>query len=1058
MLCATGGVFAQDMTGSVVDAHTKRPLMGARVRVAETNLSSITDEAGVFKLQVPSSTAAVLIVSMVDYAEREVPVQGKSETVVELYPANFASGYGAVNTLKGSTRNALVTNSAAEASGFANSTAMSVESEMQSRLGGDVRVLTRSGTPGIGASLFIRGINSLNANAQPLFVVDGVVWDNQLNNASIHKGNFSNPLTNIDVRNIESITVLKDGASLYGSKAANGVVLIKTVRGRDQVTRITANLLLGITETPALPKMMDAGQYRTFASNQVDGYIKDNGGGRPMENDIVRTFPFLNDDNTTSAYKNYHNNTNWGDEVYQSGMSQSILVDVNGGDEIALYNLSMGSTTNEGTIQNTGMSRLNARFNSDIKLHEKIFSRVNISISRTVSTLRDEGVDAVTSPGFLALVKSPLLTAHGFHSVTGEPTKNYMDFDDLGAYRDRDRWVPVNALSNPMALVANALGNTNRTVFNMTLNPYINFTKDVTLSTIFGYSLHREKESFFVPKDGLAPQRLNLFGRADNEVRDYAQRQGAIFSDTKLNWNLRLNADNSLALLGGFRYMNDSYESDLPRGYNTGNDNTKTLVEGLGYRYVTGENDEWKSMSWYANAAYDYQHKYFLAVTASADASSRFGKKTEAGFGLAGHRWGLFPAVEAGWIVSSEEFMRNVPAINFLKLRAGYSITGNDDINAFAGRSYFAPITFVDKAVGIGLANIENEGIQWETSKKASAGIEAHILNEQLSLSLDVFSSQTDNLLTLKTLEAITGLDTYWSNGGSLKNSGFEFAVDAKVLNTPLLTWELGASVGHYKNEITALPDGTFDTELLGGTVRTAVGQPAGVFYGYKTNGVYATTGDAETANLYKENTNGTYTKYQAGDVRFVDVDKTPNRDGYDVINAADRQIIGDPNPDFYGTITSRLKHRRWGLDLLFTYSEGNDVYNYLRSQLESGANFYNQTVAMTNRWKTEDDVTDMPRAVYGDPMGNNAFSDRWLEDGSYLRLKALTVSYAIPFDLPYLQGITVWATVNNLYTWTSYLGSDPEFSMNNTVLGQGIDAGLRPQSRSYYLGVRVNL
>jgi hypothetical protein len=320
-----------------------------------------------------------------------------------------------------------------------------------------------------------------------------------------------------------------------------------------------------------------------------------------------------------------------------------------------------------------------------------------------------------------------------------------------------------------------------------------------------------------------------------------------------------------------------------------------------------------------------------------------------------------------------------------------------------------------------------------------------------------VFSSKTDNLLTLKTLKETTGLDAYWSNGGSLKNNGYELAFNTKLLNLPVLKWELGASVGHYKNEITALPDGTFDTDVLGGQVRTAVGQPAGVFYGYKTNGVYATTDEAEAANLYKENANGTLTKYQAGDVRFVDANKT-QKDGRDVINALDRQIIGDPNPDYYGTITSQFKHRRLGLDLLFTYSAGNDVYNYLRSQLESGANFYNQTVAMTNRWKTEGDATDVPRAVYGDPAGNSAFSDRWIEDGSYLRLKTLTLSYAIPFNLTYLQGITVWATVNNLYTWTNYLGSDPEFSMNNSVLHQGIDAGLRPQSRSYYLGVRVNL
>jgi len=368
----------------------------------------------------------------------------------------------------------------------------------------------------------------------------------------------------------------------------------------------------------------------------------------------------------------------------------------------------------------------------------------------------------------------------------------------------------------------------------------------------------------------------------------------------------------------------------------------------------------------------------------------------------------------------------------------------------------------------LSLANIQNEAIQWETSKKAGAGIDIHFLDERVALSADIFSNRTENLLTQKSLKSIAGLEYYWSNGGALKNTGFELGLNMKLLDTKSVKWELGGSIGHYKNKITALPDGDFFTEILGGTVMTAVGQPAGVFYGYKTNGVFATSEEAEQSGMRKLNNNGTLTPYGAGDVWFyapdgnygivTDKPGTVMDNGREIAVSDVRQIIGDPNPDFYGTVSSRLKVKKLTIDALFTYSYGNDVYNYLRSQLESGSNFYNQTVAMTNRWTTEGQKTNMPRAVYGDPMGNSVFSDRWIEDGSYFRLKTLTVSYDIPLNSIFIHGIKVWASANNLFTLTKYLGSDPEFSMNNAVLFQGIDAGLMPQSRSYFLGVKINL
>jgi hypothetical protein len=258
-------------------------------------------------------------------------------------------------------------------------------------------------------------------------------------------------------------------------------------------------------------------------------------------------------------------------------------------------------------------------------------------------------------------------------------------------------------------------------------------------------------------------------------------------------------------------------------------------------------------------------------------------------------------------------------------------------------------------------------------------------------------------------------------------------------------------------NNITKLPNGEFTTSVYGGEVLSREGNPAGVFYGYKTHGVYATDAEASAANLKILNSDGTYASFGAGDVIFEDVaDKNGLKDG--IINTNDRQIIGNPNPTLYGTINNKFTYKKFTLSALFTYSYGNQVYNYQRSQLEAGKDYSNQSLAMLSRWTTEGDVTNQPKAVYGDPMGNSRFSDRWIEDGSYIRLKTLSLAYNIPIKSNFIEGINIWVSANNIFTLTNYLGADPEFSSQNSVLYQGVDAGLVPLSRSYYVSLKLNL
>ena len=489
-------------------------------------------------------------------------------------------------------------------------------------------------------------------------------------------------------------------------------------------------------------------------------------------------------------------------------------------------------------------------------------------------------------------------------------------------------------------------------------------------------------------------------------------------------------------------------------GYNTGNDKQPFMKSSLSNTNDFGTNDNWNSLAWYAQGEYNYLGRYFLQANVTVEGSSRFGRDG-GNFRLFDAAWGIFPGVQASWVISNEPWMAKVNAINYLRLTGGFDVSGNDDIDYYAARSFFSASHFLNTIEGLSFDGIGNTKIQWETTRRFNVGLETSLFNNRLSLSANYFFSNTDNLLTRQSLGFLTGLSENWTNDGKLKNNGFDVTAAVKVLALKDLQWEIGGSIGHYKIEITQLPEEkTFlDNEVYGATIRTQVGQSANQFYGYKSLGVFSTTAEAEAAGLFILGENGIdRTYFKAGDIHFADLN------GDHQITEADRTFIGDPNPDIYGNIFTTVAYKHLKLDLRFNYSLGNDVYNYQRSQLEAGSRFMNQTTAMIRRWQVEGQQTDIPQITFQDPMGNSRFSDRWIEDGSYLRLKSITLSYDLPLRNEYLQGLQFWVQANNVFTLTKYLGSDPEFTMTSNVIGQGIDVGQLSQSRSIVAGVKIKL
>jgi hypothetical protein len=513
--------------------------------------------------------------------------------------------------------------------------------------------------------------------------------------------------------------------------------------------------------------------------------------------------------------------------------------------------------------------------------------------------------------------------------------------------------------------------------------------------------------------------------------------------------------------MGGFRYTYFSFDgSDLTTQYNSkleDDKNPKLTTGNNVYDTVTGADDVWKNMQWYVNADYNYMNRYFVTASLLAESNSRFGSNADGGMKMFGVKWAIFPSIQAGWVLTNEKWFPKNGIVNYLRLNAGFDISGNDGINNYAARTSFNTVRYINHQIGMQLTNVGNEEIKWETTSKFNVGLQANLLNNRLGINASYFFHNTKDLLTVKTFEnPIGGINNYWTNDGEVRITGFEVGVSGKPVSLKDWHLEIGATLGHYKNEVKKLANGDYTSSIYGdNNILTSVGNPVGVFYGYKTKGVFATTADAKAANLYIIDETGAKQYFQAGDVYFVDM----NNDNK--IDEADKTIIGDPNPDLYGNIFLNLNWKRFTLGVNFNYSLGNDVYNYQRAILNSGSTLYNQQVAEIGHWRYEGQKTDIPRLNFNDPMGNNRMSDRWIEDGSYLRMKSVKLTYQVPLPeswQSWLQGITVWAEGRNLFTITKYTGNDPEFSASNNQLYQGIDCGNIAQGRMLTMGVKINL
>jgi len=1015
------------VNGTITDAATKTGIVGIRLSV-EGFSAAITGSDGSFILYVPSYFEDVLI-SGEGYASKLVALKGSKTLNISLLDEASPSFQEAVQLPLSNTplRDITAAVSKYQSNGGWRRPYETVDALLQGNIPG-LNSVRRSGTPGVGANMFLRGYNSLYATNKPLIIVDGMLYDDNDYGQSIIANNYTNPLALISVQDIDNVTVLKDAASIYGTKGANGAIIITTSRAREQKTKIDFGLYSSINQVPENLPVMNAVNYRIYL-----GEILQSKGLSPS---AIAALPFMDDNTANPHYFRYHNNTDWQKKVTDAGMSNNYFLKVTGGDNIATYALSVGFMKNEGIVKNTDLKRYNTRFNAEFNFSKRFTGSANLAYTYNEQNLKDQGIADKTAPLFLALTKSPFLTDREVNDK-GIFSPNFEDTDILG-------------VSNPSVIAENMSAANKYYRFQGSFNFNYEIKKSLHVSTLFGIIYDKVRENIFIPRRGVADDTLNN-AVADSRLGSQVKRLFNVFTDTKLEYKKVFNSVHSFASRLGLRYQHNDAEQDFALGFNSATDELVSVQNGVNaLRQIGGGIGEWNWMNTYFNTDYGFKNKFFVSLNVAMDGSSRFGKEAKQGIPVSGVKFALMPSLSAAWLISSENFMAH-SAFDLFKLRASYSITGNDDIGNYTARQTYGSQNLLGLQ-GLVRNGIPNPAIQWETSKKLNAGIDLSFWNERVGLTLDFYNSKTDNMLVYEDLISPTGFDQVITNKGSMKNTGLDVGINIRVVNHKDWKWDVGANIGKYKNEIVSVPGGEFETEFAGATILTSNGNAANLFYGYTSTGVFSTAAEATSAGLKKKNFDGSFSNFKAGDIRFADLN------GDKIIDENDRQIIGDPNPDFYGGFTTHVSYKRIELNALLTFSKGNDVYNYLRYRLETGSGVENQLNSVVNRWRAEGQVTNVPKVYYGDPMGNSRFSDRWIEDGSYLRLRSVAISYNLPIKNAFIKNATVYVAGNNLLTFTKYMGYDPEFSANPTVFAQGIDTGLDPQFKSATLGIRIGL
>lgn len=991
---------SEDIAGIVTDGSKGETLPGVNVVVKGTMIGTSTNTEGEFELTVPSLDDTLQF-SFIGFESLEIPINGRRSFEVALQTEALLGeellvvGYGTQTKrdLTGSVGRVSTED-------IADATYFSADQALQGKLSG-VQVIPFSGKPGDGVTVQIRGIGTIN-NSQPLFVVDGF---------PINGG-----LSSINVDDIETIDVLKDASAsaIYGARGANGVVIITTKRGTPGQMEIEVEAYTGVQRLENPINVLNAAQLA-----QLNNEARINGG----ESTLNPAYTNPSELNTV---------TNWLDHIFRTAAISNVGISVSGGSENIRYNVSGGYLTQDGVIIASGFDRKSIRVNLDADVTDVL--KVGNSFTYSLSNFQNEGGGglvgaAISSLPTQAILKNGTYTGpEGIAEFSGDVTN------------------PVG-----LASVNDAHENKHRLINN--LNATLELSESLSFKSEFGIDISYELSRSWNPK----------YEWGVKENPNSSLFEGS-FNRTDWIWDNTITFDkdfdvHSITVLGGISVQKSQNRFIGASGQEFISDVANQLDNIQGEQDVFGSTSEFGLFSYIGRVNYGYQSKYLATITTRYDGSSRFGKN---------NRYGFFPSASLAWRLSQEPFIPEIKGVSDIKLRIGHGITGNQEsIPAFGFIALLDPTynySFGNETVpAIIPQNLPNNDLRWERVVQSNIGLDLILFEGRTDATLEYYVRDTEDMLLISPIPITSGFFDAQRpvlNVGEVRNSGFELSINHTTTMSDL-QWTSSLNLSRNVNTINRLSGANGDDPIPTGQLtfskfasRLEVGNPIGAFYGYQTDGIFQNWDEVyEHAQQNQDpNQNRGYqssTRYTApGDIRFRDL----NSDG--IIDDEDRTFIGNPNPDIYYGWTNTLNYKNFDLNVFIQGSYGGEIFNANRLFNESMTTAANQLTSTLNRWRGAGTSNSVPRATTTDPNNNLRVSDRYIEDGSFLRIKNLTVGYSLPNSLTNEIGMNqlrVYMSVQNLYTLTNYSGFDPE------VGSSGIDNSVYPQSRTITGGFKLS-
>ncbi|OAV74672.1 Outer membrane cobalamin receptor protein, SusC/RagA family [Bacteroidales bacterium Barb7] len=1009
--------------GRVVDERNGEPVAGANVFLVNEKTGAVAGEDGAFTIN-PKSLPATVSVSYLGYRTLEVAVYEYTEPLIVYLREDLSLLNEVVVIGYGTQKRKELTGSVASVS---QSLLSQITPSFDNLLGGavsGVNVTQSSGQPGATSSIRIRGGNSITGGNEPLYVIDGFILYNDNSSTRTGAGSFDgglNPLSSINPADIESIEVLKDvsATAIYGSRGANGVILISTKKGKKGSNGISYQTSLGWSQVSKKLDLLNANQWADLYSEITGKTISASG-----------------------------ESSDWQDAALQTGSTQTHQLSVSGGDERTRYLLSGNYTGQDGVIRNTDFNRYSGRLNLD----RDVFKNFNVGTNLILSQSVQHGLTNLASHYSTGRISGTFDYAVRLPPAVPIYAKDG-DFNYNNPYVDQNYL--YNGLAvNPISDLVNTKAETkNNSVVGSFYAKYT-IIPALTAKLNSGVNISNTAQNFYAPSTSAAGQSTSGYGSVGSKTFTSWQHE------LTLNYTKRINADHFIDVLAGYTTQKTIAEFATSSSSNYANESLGSHNLAGGSTLITPTSGGYESVlnSFLGRVNYSLFDRYNVTATIRADGSSRF---------AADHRWGYFPSLGLSWNVNQEPFFKS-NVVSGLKLRLSGGTAGNQEIGDYRYEAVYAPknYSFGGNLVTAYIrSNRENSNLKWETTVQFNAGIDLGLWKDRLTASVDVYSKETSDLLVEIPLEITSGFKTMLKNAGSVSNKGVEFELNGIIADTKSFRWTAAANIAKNSNEVTSLGgslpyftpvfdknNGLVSLQPLVDPLIVKEGEPLGSFYGYVFDGVVQRGEEASAPKPSWEKGN-----VQAGDPKY----KNTDGDKDNTITESDKVVLGSAQPDFTYGFSSALTYKNLDFSVSFQGSQGNQLYNGLRHNLETTTSQYNASAVIADRWTDKNPSTTIPRAVDASFV---SLDSRFVEDASYLRLKNITVGYALPVKINKLPNakIRLFVSAQNLFTLTPYKGYDPEASRyggdETNSLYQGIDLGAYPAARSFLFGLNLSL